>query len=78
MRTGRTIGIVGALLVIAWVAVSAIDYADALEAEAIAKEERAIRAAAELSFPIQYDAKVTQSGPAGNLPRTYYYVRSER
>lgn len=73
---------VAAILTLAFLLVGALDYADALDAEARAKDERAAAIQAEatptlpLSFPIPYDATVTQSGYGIDEPRTRFYVRT--
>jgi hypothetical protein len=78
-----TIAAALAVIVVAFAAAGTIDHADALEAEAIAKEARAARAAAEavqevggLSLPLQFDASVTQSLPSGRGAETRYYTRA--
>ena len=73
----------GAVLAVLIGTVGAMDYADALTAEAVEKDARPARVTEHdrhapqryLSLPLDYDATVTQSSP-GEMPRTRFYVKA--
>jgi hypothetical protein len=79
----RAARIVAALLVVLILAlgyafVGTWDYADALTAEAIAKDARGAAATtATLSHPLPYTATVIQSGDGIDTPRVRYYIPKE-